>query len=112
MREVDHHNGAQTEVGSNSGAMSEVDSYTCVTCSDKATPVRILCCRQPGSAEVELEGERAEIDVQLVGTVNPGDMVLVHQGVAISRLSGDRLPDVRDDLARLFPDLAKNEVQP
>ncbi len=93
--------------------MSEIDLFSCVTCSDKAVPARILQCRTPGSAEVEIDGEVLEIDVQLVGSVTTGDLVLVHQGVAISRLSSDRVPDVRDDLIRLFPDLAASpEVRP
>jgi hydrogenase expression/formation protein HypC len=64
---------------------------TCVTCGDVATPVRIL---GPGSepglaAGADGSGAPCEVEVDLVGPVSPGDVVLVHAGVALTRLDGE-----------------------
>jgi hydrogenase maturation factor len=54
----------------------------CVTCSDEGLPMRIT--------EV-VDGlaicDGVEVMTELVGTVAPGDEVLVHAGVALVRLS-------------------------
>jgi hydrogenase maturation factor len=62
----------------------------CITCSDEGIEMTVLratgadglaACRDAG-------GEDAEIDVALVEAVRPGDVVLVHAGVAIALLDG------------------------
>ncbi len=43
-----------------------------------------------GSAEVVAAGRRETIDVSLVDSVMPGDLVLVHAGVALTVLEEPR----------------------
>ena len=60
----------------------------CVTCSDEALPARVLRVDQEtGLALVEVKDTTEEIDVTLVDEVAPGDVLLVHGGVAIGHLS-------------------------
>src|SRR5438874_1340535 len=71
---------------------SPVDQEHCVTCSDEATPARVLRVDQEtflalvvvedGNAEKEAE---TEVDISLVDDVVPGDLLLVHGGVAIAK---------------------------
>jgi hypothetical protein len=59
----------------------------CATCSDEALPATVLCVdNQSGLALVQMEGMTIEVDVTLVEAVLPGDALLIHGGVAISRL--------------------------
>lgn len=62
----------------------------CVTCSDEALTARVLRVDQEtGLALVEIMAEKhttEEIDVTLVESVVPGDLLLVHGGVAIANL--------------------------
>jgi hypothetical protein len=62
----------------------------CVTCSDEALTARVLRVDQEtGIALVEIVAEKyttEEIDITLVESVNPGDLLLVHGGVAIANL--------------------------
>lgn len=61
----------------------------CITCSDEALPASVLhvdC--ENGLALVTIEGSETteEIDITLVDDITPGDMVLVHGGVAIAHI--------------------------
>ncbi len=59
----------------------------CITCSDVALPATVLRIDQAsGLAMVTIEETTEEIDITLVDTVAPGDVVLVHGGVAIALL--------------------------
>lgn len=67
----------------------------CVTCSDEALTARVLRVDQEtGLALVEIVDVGAqfiapkteEIDITLVESVDPGDLLLVHGGVAIANL--------------------------
>ena len=59
----------------------------CVTCSDEALPAKILRIdEETGLALVEVKDMTEEIDITLVDSVAPGDLVLVHGGVAIGHL--------------------------
>jgi hydrogenase maturation factor len=70
--------------GEPSGAPACGD-YHCITCSDEGTPLRVVALEGDGLARCEGD---ATVDVQLVGDVAPGDVVLVHAGVALVRLAG------------------------
>ena len=60
----------------------------CITCGDQGIPMRIVSLEDDGLASCrDGAGERATVDVQLVGGVAMGDTVLVHAGVALVRLS-------------------------
>jgi len=60
----------------------------CITCSDEAVAVTVLRVNpEQGSALVTIRETTEEIDITLVDTVAPGDIVLVHGGVAIALVS-------------------------
>jgi hydrogenase maturation factor len=62
-------------------------NHHCLTCSDDMAPVRVIHIDQEkGFALVEGNNQGEEIDVTLVEDVSPGDLLLVHGGVAIARL--------------------------
>jgi hydrogenase maturation factor len=56
----------------------------CVTCSDEGVPMRVLAVRDDGLAVCDAA---AEVMIDLVGPVEPGDELLVHAGVALTRLA-------------------------
>jgi hydrogenase maturation factor len=56
------------------------DDGHCVTCSDEAVPLTVQTVRADGTA---LCGDAVEVMTDLVGAVEPGDVVLVHAGVAL-----------------------------
>jgi len=59
----------------------------CITCSDEALHVRVLYVDdENGLAQVTLKGTEEEIDISLVESIMPGDILLVHGGVAIARV--------------------------
>jgi hydrogenase expression/formation protein HypC len=61
----------------------------CVTCGDNAVPVRVLET-SGGEAEVEDRvGGRARVALDFVPEAQPGDLVLVHLGVAIALLGDE-----------------------
>lgn len=70
------------------GASCELDAEGhCITCSDEALPAKILRVDEAtGLALVEVKDATEEIDITLVDGVAPGDLVLVHGGVAIGLL--------------------------
>jgi hydrogenase maturation factor len=74
------------------GAIEEVsctrdgEGY-CITCSDEAVQVQVVAVNEKlGLARVSLNGAEEEIDVTLVEHIAPGDILLVHGGVAIARV--------------------------
>ena len=57
----------------------------CVTCSDEALPAKVLRVDQETAlALVTVKDTTEEVDITLVDDVTPGDILLVHGGVAIS----------------------------
>ena len=62
----------------------------CITCGDQGLPLRIVALEGSGLALCRDEAAPGEpdstVDVQLVGDVAAGDLVLVHAGVALARL--------------------------
>lgn len=59
----------------------------CITCADKALPAMVLTVnKQKNLALVQTEGMTVEVDIALVEAVLPGDVLLIHGGVAIARL--------------------------
>jgi hydrogenase maturation factor len=60
----------------------------CVTCSDEGVPMLVVSAAEPGLAVCEDEtGARTDVMTDLVGAVEPGDVVLVHAGVALTPLT-------------------------
>jgi hydrogenase maturation factor len=73
--------------------MAECGGEICITCSDEgrigeviAPPVTPL-----DLALVRTAAGQESIDVTLVAPVTAGDLILVHAGVALTRLEGTRL---------------------
>jgi hydrogenase assembly chaperone HypC/HupF len=65
----------------------------CITCSDEATPARIVRLdAAAGTALVEMASQTTEVDVTLVDAAAPGDWLLVHGGVAIANLEAREAP--------------------
>jgi HupF/HypC family protein len=67
-------------------AESPCSDEVCITCSDEGRMAEVTVVHEGGSAEVLAAGLRETIDVSLVDPVRPGDLVLVHAGVAITVL--------------------------
>jgi len=59
------------------------DEHHCVTCSDEGVPLRVVEARPDGLALCETD---VEVMTDLVGPVEPGDVLLVHAGVALTRI--------------------------
>lgn len=59
----------------------------CVTCSDEGRMAEVVATQNAHRAEVLVAGHRETIDVSLIDAVAPGDLVLVHAGVAITSLT-------------------------
>jgi len=58
----------------------------CLTCSDTLRFVRVVLLEpKTGLALVEEDGKQEEVDISLVERVVPGDILLVHGGVALTR---------------------------
>ncbi len=62
----------------------------CITCSDEGIPMRVLEAGADALAAcVDDDGRREQVMTDLVGAVEPGDVVLVHAGVALARLQDE-----------------------
>ncbi len=60
----------------------------CTTCGDIAVPVRVIRRTAAGTALCEdRTGRREEIPVAFTPEAAPGDVLLVHAGVAIGRVN-------------------------
>jgi hydrogenase maturation factor len=58
----------------------------CLVCGDVAVPVTVLEAGYPDAQCEDANGARGRVGIELVGPVAAGDRLLVHGGVAISRL--------------------------
>jgi hydrogenase maturation factor len=67
----------------------------CITCSDQGQVGEVRAVRPDGRADVVVFGYLEGIDVSLVDPVVPGDLVLVHAGVALTTLDPDAASDHR-----------------
>jgi hydrogenase expression/formation protein HypC len=71
------------------GAVCEVIDG-CLVCGDVAVPVTVLERADEDALCEDDHGQRGTVGVELVAPVRPGDRLLVHGGVAISRLGEDK----------------------
>lgn len=60
---------------------------TCITCSDAGIPARVVSVKGDDALCEDAAGGRAEIAIELVAPVSPGEVLLTHGGVAIGRVS-------------------------
>lgn len=59
----------------------------CITCADEAVQVRVIHIdAATGQALVAHGGISEEVDTTLVDEVRPGDVLLVHGGIALQRV--------------------------
>jgi hydrogenase maturation factor len=60
----------------------------CITCGDVAVEMTVVRVNELGRLAlcVAAGGERETVETELVGTVTPGDELLVHAGTALQRL--------------------------
>ncbi|EEJ53165.1 hydrogenase maturation factor [Mobiluncus mulieris] len=59
----------------------------CITCSDEARPLEILdVSPDMTTAVARSESGKETVDVSLVAPVAPGDKILVHAGLAITKV--------------------------
>jgi hydrogenase maturation factor len=65
------------------GPGPECAEEVCITCSDEGRVAEIATVHENGRAEVVVKGRLETVDVSLV-PARPGDMVLVHAGVAVT----------------------------
>ena len=60
----------------------------CITCGDVGVEMEVVALGDSGLATCAGgDGERREVEVALVGTVAPGDRLLVHADVALTRVA-------------------------
>ena len=65
--------------------MNDCAGEHCLTCSDEVLSVKVVSMdEQALLALVEIDGQQEEVDISLVEQVTPGDMLLVHGGVALA----------------------------
>jgi hydrogenase maturation factor len=60
----------------------------CITCSDEGRVAEVRTLLDEGRIEVLAGGHAERVDGRLVGELRPGDLVLVHAGVAVTTLTG------------------------
>ena len=63
-----------------------LDQDGCTTCGDMAVPVRVLAIAGSTAKVEDRLGKRGEVATDFVPDARPGDILLVHMGVAIGRV--------------------------
>lgn len=61
----------------------------CLTCGDVAVPVTVVSVTEPDALCRDDHGSEGKVGIELVAPVVPGERLLVHGGVAITRLASD-----------------------
>jgi hydrogenase maturation factor len=75
------------------GLLEEDEGCTeevCITCSDEGRVAEVRSVLSDGSVQVMVGGQPETVDASLVDPVIPGDLLLVHAGVALTALGVDR----------------------
>jgi hydrogenase maturation factor len=62
----------------------------CITCADEGRVAEVRTVGRDGRVEVLAGGRAEQVDGRLVEALRPGDLVLVHAGVAVTNLTGER----------------------
>ena len=66
---------------------AECTDDVCVTCSDEGRVAEVRAVLAEGRVEVLAGGQAEQVDGRLVEGLRPGDLVLVHAGVAVTSLT-------------------------
>ena len=69
---------------------AECADEICVTCSDEGRVAEVLAVLAEDRVEVVAGGRSEQIDGRLIDGLRPGDLVLVHAGIAITNLLAER----------------------
>ncbi len=70
----------------------ECHDEVCITCSDQLLSLVVEWVDQRGrSARGTVDGRSAEVSVELLDTVMPGEVLLCHGGVALQRAQPTRV---------------------
>jgi hypothetical protein len=69
-------------------AEPECTDGVCVTCSDEGRMAEVIGVATDGRVTALVGGRREVVDASLVDRAEPGDLLLVHAGVAITSLGG------------------------
>jgi len=77
-----------TEASGTASTPSACADDVCITCSDEGRVAEVRALLDEGRIEVLAGGHAEQVDGRLVGDLRPGDLVLVHAGVAVTTLSG------------------------
>jgi hydrogenase maturation factor len=64
----------------------DCDDEVCVTCADEGKVAEVQSVADGAMVDVVVEGRNETVDVTLVEPVGPGDLLLVHAGVALTTL--------------------------
>jgi len=65
---------------------AECAGHSCVTCADEGRVAEVRAVLAGGRVEVLAGGHTEQIDGRLIDSLQPGDLVLVHAGVAVTNL--------------------------
>ena len=68
-------------------APSVCTDEVCITCSDEGRPAEVLTTAPDGTASVRTAEGKEDVVTVLAGALVPGDLVLVHAGMVISKLT-------------------------
>jgi hydrogenase maturation factor len=68
-----------------------LDHDGCVVCSDAGIPVQVVSVDGDDALCKDAAGNRTEIAVELVAPVQSGEILLTHGGVAIGRVTTEKL---------------------
>jgi hydrogenase maturation factor len=66
------------------------DDEVCITCSDEGRVAEVHSVVDQATVGVVIQGRRETVDASLLDPVAPGDLLLVHAGVALTTLGGAR----------------------
>jgi len=72
------------------GPEGECTDDVCITCADEGRVAEVRAVLCDGNVEVMVGGRSETVDASLVDPVMPGDLLLVHAGVALTALPGPR----------------------
>ena len=68
-----------------------LDHDGCVVCSDAGIPVRVLSIEGDDALCEDSAGNQIEIAIELVASVQIGEVLLIHGGVAIGKVETKEL---------------------
>ena len=68
-----------------------LDHDGCVVCSDAGIPVQVISIQGDDALCEDVAGNRTVIAIELVAPVQPEEILLTHGGVAIGRVTAEKL---------------------